>query len=85
MQPQAREIVEHFPLRAIGDSREFASFLRRPHLSGVSGLRSMTVELCALRRRVFFCSAGIHGTCTVAARILSRSPAIISIRFSRLG
>jgi len=45
-------------------------------------LASTAADECALRKRVSFCNAGIHGTCTVAARIFSRNAAISSLRVS---
>ncbi len=45
----------------------------------------MAVEQWVLRVRVSFCSAGIQGTCTVAARMRSRRAAICSTRASNAG
>ena len=53
--------------------------------ASVSGLPSTAVELCVLRARVSFWSAGIQATCTVALWIRSRSAAMLSTRFNKTG
>jgi hypothetical protein len=50
-----------------------------------SGLPSMAVEECALRMRVSFCNAGIHGTSIAAARMRSRNAATCSTCESKTG